>query len=94
MAKERGGRMSILIPNMDFPQSCNDCPMNYDSIDCTAKFEISLRNAEHEFLYEDKRHPDCPLIEYDADGTEAYIKNLQDTMAELVEELEKVESEE
>lgn len=55
--------MGILIPNVDFPQSCNDCPLNYDSIDCMAKFEISLRNAEHEFLYEDKRHPDCPLIE-------------------------------
>lgn len=55
--------MSVLIRDMKMPKNCMDCPMNYDSIDCTLVFDISLRDKDNEFMYEDKRHPKCPLIE-------------------------------
>ena len=42
--------------------------MNYDSIDCTLVFDISLRDKDNEFMYEDKRHPNCPLIELPPHG--------------------------
>ena len=60
--------MSILIKGMEMPKNCMDCPMNYDSIDCVLVFDISLRDKDNEFMYEDKRHPKCPLIELPSHG--------------------------
>lgn len=60
--------MSILIKNMKMPKNCMDCPMNYDSIDCVLVFDISLRDKDNEFMYEDERHPKCPLVEVPPHG--------------------------
>ena len=60
--------MGIYIKGMEMPKNCMDCPMNYDSIDCTLVFDISLRDKDNEFMYEDKRHPNCPLIELPPHG--------------------------
>lgn len=57
--------MSILIKGIEMPQCCQDCPLNYDQMECavtgTAWWSDSMVlvgfDSEKERLY------DCPLIE-------------------------------
>ena len=84
--------MSILIRDMEMPRACVECVF-YRWTDPIYDYCCISSVAPQNYIPQD-----CPLIELpphgrliDADGTEAYIKNLQDTIAELVEELEQKE---
>ena len=50
--------MAILIPNVEFPKACIDCPLNYDMYYCTVREKVHDWNK-----FTDERHPECPLIE-------------------------------
>ena len=56
--------MAIIIPDIDMPQNCNECPF---SSDIEHKLYCSLRSGflsgEYVGEYKDKRHPDCTLEE-------------------------------
>lgn len=61
--------MSILIPGMEMPTRCWDCPMCYDMMACTITglnwyrdtVDLSIDPAE-------ERMPNCPLIELPPHG--------------------------
>lgn len=60
--------MSVYIKGMEMPSNCNDCPLNYDSIDCMVA-DIALREkGGGDFLYEHERASKCPLIELPPHG--------------------------
>lgn len=48
--------MSILIRGMKMPENCDDCPFNYDLMECMAALNKIRLNYE-------KRPEECPLIE-------------------------------
>ena len=54
--------MGVYIRGMEMPKNCNDCPLNYDSIDCMVA-DIALREkGDGDFLYEHERASNCPLV--------------------------------
>ena len=61
-AAEEGEEVSVLVKGMEMPKNCNDCPLNYDSIDCMVA-DIALREkGGGDFLFEHERSSNCPLI--------------------------------
>lgn len=61
-ASEEGKAVSVLIKGMEMPKNCNDCPLNYDSIDCMVA-DIALREKGcGDFLFEHERSSKCPLV--------------------------------
>lgn len=52
----------IIIPDTEMPNSCDDCPLEYDSICCRA-FDIEFYPLYSYDDYCTKRHPDCKLRE-------------------------------
>ena len=61
-ASEEGKAVSVLIKGMEMPKNCNDCPLNYDSIDCMVA-DIALREkGGGDFLFEHERSSKCPLV--------------------------------
>ena len=69
--------MSILIPNMKMPETCAECPMNYDECWCRV-----IDGDESSLLddYTDKRLDKCPLIELPPHGrlidSDALLENI------------------
>lgn len=61
--------MAILIPKMEMPESCIDCPCQYDFISCQVLEKGILFNEEGQYLPDigidpyEQRLPECPLIE-------------------------------
>ena len=55
MAETGGGRMGVLIPDIEMPKSCRDCFMLNEAYYCV------FTNATQS--YSDKRHEKCPLQE-------------------------------
>ena len=54
--------MGVYIKGMDLPKSCDDCPLNYDSIDCMVADNALRENGGGDFLFHHERHPNCPLV--------------------------------
>lgn len=54
--------MNVLIKGIAMPKSCYDCPMCYDTIQCTVK-DINFWGEELPMDFCNERHPDCPLVE-------------------------------
>ena len=63
--QEGGGRMSLIIPNLSMPQTCDECPCEYDGY-CQA-FEEAKRVDYSTIGFSKRRMDFCPLIE---SGTE------------------------
>ena len=61
--------MAILIPDIEMPKSCSDCPCCYDYIYCTALSKGLVRDDDGNYYSElgidifETRFPDCPLKE-------------------------------
>jgi len=63
--------MSLLIQNMDMPNSCKECrvcSIDFDWFNCPLGRQadgrvLDLENYNDEFIYTESRHPDCPLRE-------------------------------
>ena len=54
--------MSVLIKDMEMPETCEDCPFNYDEMSCTitgTRWWVLLED----FDYTKERLYDCPLSE-------------------------------
>lgn len=67
--ESRGGRvMGVYIKGMEMPKSCNDCPLNYDSIDCMVADNALRGNGDGDFLFDHERHPNCPLVPVSSHG--------------------------
>jgi len=81
--------MGVYIPNIKMPQTCENC--FFLGTDSNAHWYCFCQKKKISITSEKAYDGGCPLIDYDYDGTEAYIRNLQDTIAELVEELEEAE---
>ena len=48
--------MSVLIKGMEMPENCDECPFNYDLMECMA--------ASHKIRLNYERRPkECPIIE-------------------------------
>ena len=58
--------MAILIPNMEMPDTCADCLLEYDSMRCRALSEDFFGKEHFDFTVE--RLPNCPLREIDVDA--------------------------
>lgn len=54
--------MSVLIKGMKMPKNCDNCQLNYDSIDCMVADNALRENGGGDFLFDHERHPNCPLI--------------------------------
>lgn len=54
--------MSVLIKGMEMPKNCDDCPLNYDSIDCMVADNALREKGGGDFLFDHERHPNCPLV--------------------------------
>lgn len=56
----------IVIQGMEMPESCSDCPMCYDQMECTVSplgfWRGRPENEQFDFCKE--RHPNCPLQIY------------------------------
>lgn len=58
--------MSVLIKGMNMPESCYDCPMCYDMMECTVGtprigfWKKEMQAEPFDFCAE--RHPRCPLV--------------------------------
>ena len=59
--------MAILIPNIDMPKSCSDCPLEYDCFVCRLT-DTDFCDNEYEEDWCETRMPDCPLIEIPDDA--------------------------
>ena len=63
--------MAILIPDIEMPKSCSDCPCCYDYIYCTALSKGLMRDDDDNYYSElgidifETRFPDCQLIGVD-----------------------------
>ena len=55
--------MSVLIKGMEMPKSCDDCPLNYDSIDCMVADNALREKGSGDFLFDHERQPNCPLVD-------------------------------
>ena len=57
--------MSVLIKDMNIPESCSDCPINYDEMSCavTGTRWWSDTMVLLDFDYTKERLHDCPLSE-------------------------------
>ena len=60
--------MSVLIKGMEIPKNCDNCPLNYDSIDCMVANNALRENGGGDFLFDHERHPNCPLIPVPSHG--------------------------
>ena len=54
--------MGVYIKGIEMPSNCNDCPLNYDSIDCMVADNALRKNGGGDFLFDHERHPNCPLV--------------------------------
>lgn len=54
--------MDVLIKGMKMPSNCDDCPLNYDSIDCMVADNALREKGSGDFLFDHERHPNCPLV--------------------------------
>ena len=62
--------MADILIRMEMPQSCSDCPMCYDMIECTVsplRFWYG-RPENEQFDFCNERHPACPLVELPEHG--------------------------
>ena len=62
--------MADILIRMEMPQSCSDCPMCYDMIECTVsplRFWHG-RPENEQFDFRNERHPDCSLVELPEHG--------------------------
>ena len=74
--------MVVYIKGMKMPTSCSDCPMCYDTMECTVAEPIinffQRRTGKFDFCTE--RHPRCPLVSVGPHGrlidADALIKEL------------------
>ena len=61
--------MSVLIKGIDMPESCYDCPMCYDMMECSVGSPyIGFWGKDREkepFDFCNERHPRCPLVQVD-----------------------------
>lgn len=56
--------MAILIPNMEMPETCSDCPLEYDSFMCRLTGTNFFDKAKEVYAdFTKERMPDCPLID-------------------------------
>lgn len=62
----------MILLNMKMPESCEDCPFNYDQQECCASYDIGMiffdqyrQKLFGEYFAENsgKRHPRCPMKE-------------------------------
>ena len=60
--------MSVLIPGMEMPMSCAECPLCYDMVWCklVAGEKGYMWHEGSEFDFSGERLPDCPLVEVPA----------------------------
>ena len=60
----------ILIRGMEMPESCADCPICYDMMECSVS-PLRFWNGRTEleqFVFCNERHPSCPLVELPEHG--------------------------
>lgn len=85
--------MALLIPDLDMPNNCSECPLNYDQMYCNA-LEVSLiftdRTRKKTWWdtgidIDKRRLPDCPLM-YVNKGQVASLA-LKDMLLKLTDDL-------
>lgn len=73
--------MGVYIKGMEIPQSCSDCPMCYDMMECAVADPhiVFWKRQREDFDFSTERHTNCPLVPVPDHGPLVDVLDVLDT---------------